>query len=156
MTDLSQPAPQSSPTTFRVPPLRTTHPLRASLFPAGRIICSQFSSGVAVPLALLLLHLIPRSPALWYAHGGTLFTMGLLISWNAPATNNPIFAEIVPGHLRTAIYAFDRCFEVSAAPAHVALSRLDRLVSVIQLSLTCCLHMPSKHVQDAILVLSKP
>jgi hypothetical protein len=43
--------------------------------------------------------------------------MGLLISWNAPATNNPIFAEIVPERLRTSIYAFDRCFEVSSGLA---------------------------------------
>lgn len=46
--------------------------------------------------------------------------MGLLISWAAPACNNPIFAEIVPPHLRTMIYAFDRSFETaisaSAAP----------------------------------------
>ena len=49
-----------------------------------------------------------------------LLCMGLLISWAAPACNNPIFSEIVPPHLRTVIYAFDRSFEsaiaASAAP----------------------------------------
>lgn len=34
---------------------------------------------------------------------------GLLKSWAAPACNNPVFAEIVPVHLRTLVYAFDRC-----------------------------------------------
>lgn len=41
--------------------------------------------------------------------------MGLLISWAAPACNNPIFAEIVPPHLRSMIYAFDRSFETAIA-----------------------------------------
>ena len=53
-------------------------------------------------------------------YGLLLACMGLLISWAAPACNNPIFAEIVPPHLRTMIYAFDRSFEsaiaASAAP----------------------------------------
>ena len=53
-------------------------------------------------------------------YGLLLGLMGLLISWAAPACNNPIFAEIVPPHLRTMIYAFDRSFEsaiaASAAP----------------------------------------
>ena len=53
-------------------------------------------------------------------YGLLLGCMGLLISWAAPACNNPIFAEIVPPHLRTMIYAFDRSFEsaiaASAAP----------------------------------------
>ena len=35
-------------------------------------------------------------------------TCGLLKSWAAPACNNPIFAEIVPAHLRTLVYSFDR------------------------------------------------
>ena len=41
--------------------------------------------------------------------------MGLLISWAAPACNNPLFAEIVPPHLRSMIYAFDRSFETAIA-----------------------------------------
>ncbi|KAK1405676.1 MFS domain-containing protein [Heracleum sosnowskyi] len=36
---------------------------------------------------------------------------GFFISWNGPATNNPIFAEIVPEKSRTTIYALDRSFE---------------------------------------------
>ena len=41
-------------------------------------------------------------------YGGLLAVMGVLISWAAPACNNPIFAEIVPPHLRNMIYSFDR------------------------------------------------
>lgn len=33
---------------------------------------------------------------------------GLIKSWAAPACNNPIFAEVVPAHLRTLVYSFDR------------------------------------------------
>lgn len=41
--------------------------------------------------------------------------MGVLKVWAAPACNNPVFAEIVPPHLRNLIYAFDRCFEGAVA-----------------------------------------
>lgn len=43
-----------------------------------------------------------------WVYGGLLAVMGVLISWAAPACNNPIFAEIVPPHLRNMIYSFDR------------------------------------------------
>ena len=42
-------------------------------------------------------------------YGVTMVLCGLLKSWAAPACNNPVFAEIVPGHLRTLVYSFDRC-----------------------------------------------
>ena len=48
-------------------------------------------------------------------YGYMLVTLGLLKTWAAPACNNPIFAEIVPPHLRNMIYAFDRCFEGAIA-----------------------------------------
>ncbi|KAK9713450.1 hypothetical protein RND81_06G027900 [Saponaria officinalis] len=76
----------------------------------GRIMLSQISSASAVPLAaILFLGLADDpSPAKYCL---TLFVMGLMTSWNAPATNNPIFAEIVPEKHRTSIYAFDCAFE---------------------------------------------
>ncbi|CAL9753166.1 unnamed protein product [Musa acuminata subsp. burmannicoides] len=78
----------------------------------GRIILSQISSGSAIPLAaLLMLVFLPDDPSMGLAHGIVLFIMGLSISWNAPATNNPIFAEIVAEKSRTSIYALDRSFE---------------------------------------------
>lgn len=46
--------------------------------------------------------------AMAWVYGGLLTLMGVLISWAAPACNNPIFAEIVPPHLRNMIYSFDR------------------------------------------------
>ncbi|XP_059318042.1 uncharacterized protein LOC132068461 [Lycium ferocissimum] len=78
---------------------------------SGRIILAQISSGSAVPLAAILLLLLPYDPSTIVMHGLVLFIMGLCISWNAPATNNPIFAEIVPERARTSIYALDRSFE---------------------------------------------
>lgn len=82
---------------------------------AGRIVLSQISSGSAIPLAALLLLALPDDPATGFMHGLVLFVMGLCISWNAPATNNPIFAEIVPEKSRTSIYALDRSFEAILA-----------------------------------------
>lgn len=78
---------------------------------AGRIILSQISAGSAIPLAAILLLALPYDPSSALSHGLVLFIMGLIISWNAAATNNPIFAEIVPERARTSIYALDRSFE---------------------------------------------
>nr|XP_009599277.1 uncharacterized protein LOC104094956 [Nicotiana tomentosiformis] len=78
---------------------------------SGRIILSQISSGSAIPLAAILLLGLPDDPSSAAIHGLVLFIMGFMISWNSPATNNPIFAEIVPERARTSIYALDRSFE---------------------------------------------
>ncbi|CAL5368632.1 unnamed protein product [Camellia sinensis] len=84
----------------------------AQRFPnSGRIILSQISSGSAIPLAAILLLALPDDPSTAFLHGFILVIMGLIITWNAPATNNPIFAEIVPERSRTSIYALDRSFE---------------------------------------------
>ncbi|GLJ49766.1 hypothetical protein SUGI_1056730 [Cryptomeria japonica] len=78
---------------------------------AGRIILSQISSGLAIPLGAVLLLVLPDDPSTGVAHGFMFFIIGFCISWNAAATNNPIFAEIVPQKSRTSIYALDRSFE---------------------------------------------
>ncbi|TKW10212.1 hypothetical protein SEVIR_6G147240v4 [Setaria viridis] len=78
---------------------------------SGRIILSQINSASAVPLAALLLLGLPDDPSTGFLHGFVIFIVGLSISWNAPATNNPIFAEIVPERSMTSIYALDRSFE---------------------------------------------
>ncbi|KAE9605911.1 putative major facilitator superfamily [Lupinus albus] len=78
---------------------------------SGRIILAQLSSGLAIPLAAILLLGLPDNPSSAIPHGLVLIIMGLCISWNAPATNNPIFAEIVPERSRTSVYAMDRSLE---------------------------------------------
>uniref|UniRef100_A0A0D9XD37 Major facilitator superfamily (MFS) profile domain-containing protein n=1 Tax=Leersia perrieri TaxID=77586 RepID=A0A0D9XD37_9ORYZ len=78
---------------------------------SGRIVLSQISSASAIPLAALLLLGLPDDSSSGFVHGFVMFIMGLSISWNGPATNNPIFAEIVPERSRTSIYALDRSFE---------------------------------------------
>ncbi|TXG60687.1 hypothetical protein EZV62_015260 [Acer yangbiense] len=94
---------------------------------SGRIILSQISSGSAIPLAAILLLVLPDDPSTAFLHGLVLFIMGFLKSWNGSATNkyvsliltfctvslsySPIFAEIVPQKSRTSIYALDRSFE---------------------------------------------
>ncbi|KAJ8430411.1 hypothetical protein Cgig2_025838 [Carnegiea gigantea] len=91
---------------------------------AGRIILAQISSGSAVPLAALLLLGLPEDPSTTVIHGVVMVITGFFISWNSPATNNPIFAEVVPEKSRTSIYALDRSFEsilASFAPAVVGI-----------------------------------
>lgn len=78
---------------------------------AGRIVLSQISAGSAVPLAAVLLLGLPDDPSTGIAHGVVLFIMGVFISWNGPATNLPIFAEIVPEKSRTSIYALEGSFK---------------------------------------------
>ncbi|XP_047048829.1 uncharacterized MFS-type transporter YbcL-like [Lolium rigidum] len=78
---------------------------------SGRIVLSQISSASAIPLAALLLLGLPDDSSTGVLHGLVMFIMGLSISWNAAATNNPIFAEIVPQRSRASIYALDRSFE---------------------------------------------
>ncbi|XP_047328702.1 uncharacterized protein LOC124932140 [Impatiens glandulifera] len=81
----------------------------------GRILLSQISSFSAIPLAAILLLVLPYDSSTAFIHGFVLVIMGLFISWNAPATNGPIFAEIVPERSRTSIYALDRSFETVLA-----------------------------------------
>ncbi|KAF6149148.1 hypothetical protein GIB67_026004 [Kingdonia uniflora] len=84
----------------------------AKRFPnSGRIFLAQISSGSAIPLAAILMLVLPDDPSSGFMHGIILFVMGFVISWCASATNNPIFAEIVPEKSRTSIYALDRSFE---------------------------------------------
>lgn len=77
----------------------------------GRIMLSQISTGSAIPLAAILLLLLPNDPSTAVLHGLVLFTLGFSASWSGPAANSPIFAEIVPERARTSIYALDRSFE---------------------------------------------
>ncbi|GFP84431.1 hypothetical protein PHJA_000586900 [Phtheirospermum japonicum] len=80
---------------------------------SGRIMCAQFSASMGIPFSLFLLRVIPQEVGSYFMYATTLFLMGLIISWNATATNGPMFAEVVPARHRTMIYAFDRAFEVS-------------------------------------------
>ncbi|KAK8566174.1 hypothetical protein V6N13_021246 [Hibiscus sabdariffa] len=82
---------------------------------SGRIILSQISSGSAIPIAAFLLLALPDDPSTAFMHGLVFLIMGFCISWNGAATNNPIFAEIVPEKSRTSIYALDRSFETILA-----------------------------------------
>ncbi|KAL5753516.1 hypothetical protein ACOSP7_021736 [Xanthoceras sorbifolium] len=88
---------------------------------SGRIILSQISAGSTIPLAAILLLVLPDDPSAAFLYGLVFFIMGFFTSWNAPATNiinlysngasGPIFAEIVPERSRTSIYALDASFE---------------------------------------------
>lgn len=83
----------------------------------GRILVCQFSVAVGVPLSALLLKGLPLDGAhsTVAKYCVVIACMGLLITWAATACNNPIFAEVVPAHARSLVYAFDRSFESALA-----------------------------------------
>ncbi|KAH0676500.1 hypothetical protein KY285_024301 [Solanum tuberosum] len=82
---------------------------------SGRIMLSQISTGSAIPLAAILLLQLPNDPKTALLHGLVLFILGFCASWSGPATNSPIFAEIVPERAQTSIYALDRSLETILA-----------------------------------------
>ncbi|GJP53642.1 hypothetical protein CLOM_g12802 [Closterium sp. NIES-68] len=82
---------------------------------SGRVICAQISAGSAVVMSTVLLRVVPQDTRFFWVYFCVLVLMGFLISWNDAASNNPIFADIVPERLRTDIYALDRAFEMSVA-----------------------------------------
>jgi len=86
----------------------------------GRAAAAQFTVFSGLPLALLLLKGLPQDESVATAgvaglYGAVFFLFGLCISWAAPACNSPMFAEIVPEHMRSTVYAFDRSFEGAIA-----------------------------------------
>ncbi|GFZ18611.1 major facilitator superfamily protein [Actinidia rufa] len=70
--------------------------------PGWRIAFHLISSGSAIPLAAILLLVLPDDPSTAFMHGLVLFTMGLVISWNGSS-----YKQISDEH----IYALDRSFE---------------------------------------------
>lgn len=54
---------------------------------SGRIILSQITTGVAIPLTAVLLLVLPDDPSTAVMHGFVLFIIGFFTSWAAPATN---------------------------------------------------------------------
>ena len=71
---------------------------------SGRIILSQISSGSAIPLAAILLLGLPDDPSSAFSYGLVFFIMGLIISWNAPATNKYV--------LSPNLVHFSSCFHI--------------------------------------------
>jgi hypothetical protein len=54
---------------------------------AGRIVLSQISPLTAVPMGAVLLLGLPDDPSNGVSYAVVLFVMGVLMSWNGPATN---------------------------------------------------------------------
>jgi hypothetical protein len=63
---------------------------------------SQISAGSSIPLAGILLLVLPYDPSTAFKHGLVFFTMGLCTSWNAPATNKYVFLF----HLKNVSFSF--------------------------------------------------
>lgn len=93
-------------------------------YPAwGRIAVAQCSVLSGLPLSFLIFKTLPKtatamgglpgegeSRLMMVAFATLFFVFGASISW-CGCNNSAIFADIVPQHLRTQIYAFDRSFE---------------------------------------------
>ncbi|GJN08598.1 hypothetical protein PR202_ga26537 [Eleusine coracana subsp. coracana] len=77
----------------------------------GRVAMAQVCTASTVPLAAILLLALADDPAAGLAYAAAFFVFGFVTPWCPVATNNPIFAEIVPEKARTTVYALDRCFE---------------------------------------------
>lgn len=74
----------------------------AKHFPnSGRIMLSQISTGSAIPLAAILLLLLPDDPSKALLHGLVLFILGFCASWSGPATNRYIYSEPINHLFRT-------------------------------------------------------
>lgn len=75
----------------------------------------QAASGI--PLTWLLIMALPRTHLAAYfpLYLAVVLAFGICISWCGTGCNSPLFAEIVPAHKRSLIYAFDRCFEGAVA-----------------------------------------
>ena len=58
---------------------------------SGRIILAQISTGSAIPIAAILLLLLPNDPKTAMLHGLVLFIMGSIISWCGSATNKYVY-----------------------------------------------------------------
>jgi MFS family permease len=76
----------------------------------GRIKVAIFSVGAGIPLALMPLLVLPHTPEAAWMHGLVLLVFGAVCSW-CGSVNASLFSEIVPPHLRSSVFAFDRALE---------------------------------------------
>jgi len=78
----------------------------------GRILVAQVSVFSGLPIIYFLLKILPPLAGVSFGpYFVLLWAMGMLVSWCATSCNNPVFADVVPEHLRSMIYAYDRCLE---------------------------------------------
>jgi MFS family permease len=88
----------------------------------GRVMIAQISVFAGIPMMLLIFYIVPRfvigsmglNGLLWLFIAIGIVT-GFLISWSAPAANNPIFSELFEPRIRGSAFAIDRLFEGSIA-----------------------------------------
>jgi len=95
----------------------------------GRIMIAQISVFSGIPMMFILFLIIPKFLIVpkYVSQGivppSTLLLIfiflgiltGFLISWSAPATNNPIFSELFEPEIRGTAFSVDRLFEGSIA-----------------------------------------
>lgn len=83
----------------------------------GRIMVAQISVFSGIPMMFIIFLLIPREATttslILFIFVGII--TGFLISWCAPAANNPIFSELFEPEIRSTAFSVDRLFEGSVA-----------------------------------------
>eukprot|EP00850_Spirogloea_muscicola_P005413 SM000024S07875 [mRNA] locus=s24:933178:935368:- [translate_table: standard] len=101
--------------------------LAAFRYPSvGRILCSQVSVTIAIPLAAALLHGLPAVTTSREPYGLALFMMGFVTAWATPACRWPVLSEVVSQPLRTSLFALYSAFgKITAALVALAMSSLD-------------------------------
>ncbi|MFW9921825.1 MAG: spinster family MFS transporter [Candidatus Thorarchaeota archaeon] len=83
----------------------------------GRILVAQISVFLGIPMMFIIFLAIPRvatttNLVLFIVVG---LITGFMISWCAPAANNPIFSELFEPEMRSTAYSIDRLFEGAIA-----------------------------------------
>jgi len=79
----------------------------------GRVMIAQISGISGIPLLFVLFFVIPMHTSSFIIYMSMGALTGLLITWAAPGTNNPIFSEIFEPEIRGSVYGVDRIFEGS-------------------------------------------
>eukprot|EP00850_Spirogloea_muscicola_P019232 SM000186S04150 [mRNA] locus=s186:112226:114319:- [translate_table: standard] len=100
--------------------------LAAFRYPSvGRILCTQVSVTMAIPLAAALLHGLPAVTASDGPYGLALFLMGFITAWATPACRWPVLSEVVSRPLRTSLFAlYVAVGKITAALVALAMSSL--------------------------------
>jgi len=81
----------------------------------GRLYVALISIFSGIPLSYVIFQLIPRNPSSLGLYIGIGMITGFMISWVAPAANNPILGEIIEPEARSTAYSIQRLFEGSFA-----------------------------------------
>lgn len=92
----------------------------------ARVVCAMMSVLSGVPVAYVILQVLPRDPSRFVPFFASNFVLGFGASWCTPACNRPVTTEIVPPELRGVILGWFSGIETAisafSAPAAAILA----------------------------------